>query len=133
MYRDAYSPGIGRFPQSDPIGIQGGNNTYAYVESSPLAWADRTGEAKGGKQNISAEGFNKRSDPKEVEKAMKEAKQAGNIKSYRALRALLKVIKRGGMMGFCAALFDQILDMQECQEDPCSCDDPNVRNMNGCT
>jgi RHS repeat-associated protein len=41
-FRD-YDPAIGRFPQSDRIGLRGGINTYAYVENDPLGKIDPDG------------------------------------------------------------------------------------------
>jgi len=41
-FRD-YDSGMGRYAQSDPIGIRAGVNTYAYVEASPMRAIDPMG------------------------------------------------------------------------------------------
>jgi RHS repeat-associated protein len=41
-FRD-YDPVIGRYVESDPIGLRGGLNSFAYVENSPLLLLDRRG------------------------------------------------------------------------------------------
>jgi len=41
-YRD-YDPAIGRYVESDPIGLGGGTNTYAYVIDAPLGFLDMFG------------------------------------------------------------------------------------------
>ena len=44
-FRD-YDPQIGRYLESDPIGLYGGLNTFGYVNAQPLILIDRLGLAE---------------------------------------------------------------------------------------
>lgn len=42
-YSRDYDPSVGRYVESDPIGLKGGMNTYLYVGANPVIYSDRYG------------------------------------------------------------------------------------------
>jgi RHS repeat-associated protein len=42
-YERDYDPAVGRYVESDPVGLKAGVNTYAYVKDNPVSYADPTG------------------------------------------------------------------------------------------
>jgi RHS repeat-associated protein len=75
-YRD-YDPSIGRYGESDPIGLMAGLNTYAYVLGSPLHLTDRYGLAS----DAVARGpwWPEKPTSDQVQKAIKDAIKKGRI------------------------------------------------------
>ena len=43
-FQRSYDPSIGRYTQSDPIGLNGGVSTYAYANGSPVSLIDQRGQ-----------------------------------------------------------------------------------------
>jgi RHS repeat-associated protein len=111
-----YQPRLQRFIAEDPVGFASGDfNLYAFLGNNPTNDVDPLGHTKGGKKNLSVthdgQILNKQSTLSNINAAIADAQARGmSQKHIEALKALRKVIRRGGTLGICGdLLIDQIL------------------------
>ena len=77
-WRD-YDPSIGRYLQSDPIGLFGGINTFGYVEQNPLRFIDPMGLVNDNSVQIPS--------PADIDKARQQACARGAFaRNYMVMR-----------------------------------------------
>jgi len=103
-------PQLQRFVGEDPIEFAVGWNFYTYVDNSPLNFSDPEGFSQHGKRNLNVNlpnntQVNESTPLKQIQDAIKNAKSQNWSKdTLKNLKALEKVVKRGGAMGIALEL-----------------------------
>jgi len=102
-FRD-YDPSTGRYVESDPIGLNGGMNTYVYVDSNPLRWLDYRGLDKCTcKASITGNRVTDRQGPRYGEKicTYKCAYETGCDEKYKKYTKAIEVSAGSGGSAMC--------------------------------
>ncbi len=96
----------------DPAGMLGFVNLYSYVDNSPTNFTDSLGYAKGGKQKINVNlpdgrTLTKQTPVNVIQQAINQAiTQGWSRNTVDSLKALRKVVSRGGTIGLALMLLD---------------------------
>jgi RHS repeat-associated protein len=138
-FRD-YDPALGRYIQSDAIGLAGGVNTYSYVYGNPLGWFDDDGLKPNRGGNARDRRNIKRRTPKPIKPSAEQVDNFQDAASYFADDGTLVCVrwycpKNPGQCGnndtkTSSDFIPAAIDISN-PPDGCVCDEPQYRLRTG--